>query len=218
MVTQPRRVAARAAANRLAQLTRTRVGEIAGFTVRGEREMNQETLIEMVTPGILLRRLLVDPSLEGVGAVILDEVHERGLDTDLLVGLLAEVRAMRPDLAVVAMSATVDAAGFASILGAETPVLTSPGLLHPVTERWVGGPLPLGTRGVTGEFLDHVASTVDAAFAERPDGGDVLVFVPGVREVRHVAAAIRSSAEVLGTTRAGIGARPGPRRGRPGSG
>ena len=100
MVTQPRRVAARAAARRLAALDGTRLGDRVGYTVRGERQTGPGTVIEFVTPGILLRRLLADPGLEGTDAVILDEVHERGLETDLLVGMLAEVRQLRGDLAL----------------------------------------------------------------------------------------------------------------------
>ena len=199
VVTQPRRVAARAAARRLASLTGTAVGDVAGFTVRGERSGGASMRVEMVTPGVLLRRLLRDPSLDGVGAVILDEVHERGLDTDLLVGLLSEVRELRPDLAVVAMSATLDAGGLAALLGggSPAPVVSIPGVLHPLEERWAPGPTPLGARGVSRDFLDHVAATTERAFAERPDDGDVLVFLPGVREVRHVASALRVDAEVL---------------------
>ena len=116
-MTQPRRVAARAAARRLAALDGTAVGERTGFTVRGESRAGAHTLIEFVTPGILLRRLLADPGLESASAVILDEVHERGLETDLLLGMLAEVRQLRPDLLLVAMSATLDTPRFAELLG-----------------------------------------------------------------------------------------------------
>ena len=198
VVTQPRRVAARAAARRLAQLTGTRVGDVAGFTVRGERAVSAATRVEMVTPGVLLRRLLRDPGLDGVGAVILDEVHERGLDTDLLVGLLGEVRELRDDLAVVAMSATADSAGLSALLG-DAPVVGVPAVSHPLEERFEPGPLPLGPRGVTREFLTHVADVTVEAFAGRPDDGDVLVFLPGVREVRTVAEELRRRlpAEVL---------------------
>lgn len=201
VVTQPRRVAARAAARRLASLTGTEVGELAGFTVRGERAVSRQTRVEMVTPGVLLRRLLRDPSLDGVGAVILDEVHERGLDTDLLTGLLAEVRELRSDLAVVAMSATLDAAGMASVLGggSPAPVVGVPAVLHPLEVRWAPGPAPLDARGTSREFLSHVAATTERAFGERPDDGDVLVFLPGAWEVRTVADALRGrvGAEVL---------------------
>ncbi|MDO5678126.1 MAG: ATP-dependent helicase HrpB [Propionibacteriaceae bacterium] len=201
VVTQPRRVAARAAARRLASLMGTKVGEIAGFTVRGERVVSPEARIEMVTPGVLLRRLLRDPSLDGVGAVILDEVHERGLDTDLLTGLLGEVRQLREDLAVVAMSATLDASGLAGLLGggSAAPVVGVPAVLHPLETRFVPGPAPLDARGTSREFLGHVAATTERAFAERPDDGDVLVFLPGVWEVRNVAEMLRGriSAEVF---------------------
>lgn len=201
VVTQPRRVAARAAARRLAQLTGTRLGEWVGFTVRGERVLGPDARIEMVTPGVLLRRLLRDPGLEGVGAVLLDEVHERGLDTDLLVGLLGEVRELRDDLAVVAMSATADAAGLARILGGSrpAPVVGVSGMAHPLEVHFAPGPYPLDARGVSREFLTHVATTVEEAFAQRPGDGDVLVFLPGAREVRVVAERLRArlDADVL---------------------
>ena len=118
LVTQPRRVAARSAARRLAALDGSRLGDRVGYTVRGERQAGPGTLIEFVTPGILFNRLLADPGLETASAVILDEVHERGLDTDLLLGLLTEVRQLRGDLALVAMSATLDAPRFAALIGA----------------------------------------------------------------------------------------------------
>ncbi len=117
VVTQPRRVAARSAARRLATLDGSRLGDRIGYTVRGERVCGAGTMIEFVTPGILLQRLLADPGLETVDAVILDEVHERGLETDLLLGMLAEVRELRGDLTLVAMSATLDAPRFAALIG-----------------------------------------------------------------------------------------------------
>ncbi|MFV0534455.1 MAG: ATP-dependent helicase HrpB [Cumulibacter sp.] len=201
VVTQPRRVAVRAAARRLATFTDTSVGEQIGFTVRGERAIGPQTRIEMVTPGVLLRRLLADPELSGVGAVILDEVHERGLDTDLLVGFLQEVRQLREDLVLVLMSATADAAGLAQLIGEgeRAPVIGVDAETHPLTERWA--PLaaqPLDARGVRSEFLEHVAQTTRRALREAPEG-DALVFLPGVREVRQVAEALTGSvqAEVL---------------------
>ena len=110
IVTQPRRLAARAAARRLAQLDGSPLGTRVGFTVRGERSAGPQTRVEFVTAGVLLRRMIDDPGLDGVDAVIIDEVHERALETDLLIGLLSEVRELRDDLVVVAMSATLDAA------------------------------------------------------------------------------------------------------------
>ena len=201
VVTQPRRVAARAAARRLAHLTGTAVGDVVGFTVRGERVVGRAACVEMVTPGVLLRRLLRDPSLDGVGAVILDEVHERGLDTDLLVGLLGEVRELRDDLAVVAMSATADAAGLARLLGGKSaaPVVGVPAVPHPLEARFAPGPQPTDARGVSRDFLRHVVDTTVLAVEDRPGDGDVLAFLPGAREVRVVAEQLRGriAAEVL---------------------
>ena len=112
VVTQPRRMAARAAARRLAQLTDTRLGELVGYSVRGDRRVSAETVVEFVTTGVLLRRLMSDPEAADVAAVVLDEVHERQLDTDLVFGLvqqLAELRSADNPLEIVVMSATLEA-------------------------------------------------------------------------------------------------------------
>jgi ATP-dependent helicase HrpB len=200
VVTQPRRVAVRAAAHRLAALEGARAHQI-GYTVRGERTAGADTVVEFVTPGVLVRRLLADPGLDGVGAVILDEVHERGLETDLLVGMLAEVRQLRGDLRLVAMSATVDAPRFAALLGGDdgpVPVVDCPSALHPLEATWAPSDAPrLDERGVARTFLDHVADTAAAEHAAELAAGrdvDALVFVPGAREVRHVAERLRARA------------------------
>ncbi|MCD4525182.1 ATP-dependent helicase HrpB [Nocardioides sp. cx-173] len=188
VVTQPRRIAARAAARRLAHLLGEPVGATSGYSVRGDRQTGAGTRVEFVTTGVLLRRLQRDPALTGVGAVVLDEVHERQLDSDLTLALLVDVREnLREDLAVVAMSATVEAERTAALLGPGTPVVDVPGSLHPVDTVW--SPLPSGVlrlddRGVTPRFLDHVAATTRRALDER--AGDVLVFVPGAAEVSGV--------------------------------
>lgn len=222
VVTQPRRVAARAAARRLASLDGTPLGDRVGYTVRGERQTGPGTVIEFVTPGILLRRLLTEPGLEGTDAVILDEVHERGLETDLLVGMLAEVRQLRGDLTLVAMSATLDAPRFAALIGdgligdgligeadgnrdggRPAPVVDCPSALFPLEVEWVPASVPrLDERGVARAFLDHVADTAAAGHAAALAAGrdlDALVFVPGAWEVSYVAARLRgrSHAEVL---------------------
>jgi ATP-dependent helicase HrpB len=218
VVTQPRRVAARSAARRLASLDGSRLGDRVGYTVRGESQAGPGTIIEFVTPGILLRRLLADPGLEATCAVILDEVHERGLETDLLLGMLIEVRELRDDLSLVAMSATLDAPRFAALIGgaavgrAETgkhdgggpaPVVDCPSALHPLKVDWAPAARPrLDRRGVTRAFLDHVADTAAASYAEAlatdPDI-DALVFVPGAWEVSYVASRLRAriAAKVL---------------------
>ncbi|WP_185996358.1 ATP-dependent helicase HrpB [Nocardioides campestrisoli] len=188
VVTQPSRLAARAAARRLAHLLGEPVGETVGYSVRGDRRTSRRTRVEVVTTGLLLRRLQHDPELAGVGAVVLDEVHERHLDADLTLALLIDVRAnLREDLSLVAMSATLEAEQTAALLGGgdePAPVIDVPGALHPVQTVWC--PLPAGLRrtddrGITPAFHDHVAATVRRALAEHE--GDVLVFVPGVAEV-----------------------------------
>lgn len=185
VVTQPSRIAARAAARRLAHLLGEPVGETVGYSVRGDRRTGRRTRVEIVTTGLLLRRIQHDPELAGVGAVVLDEVHERHLDADLTLALLVDVRVnLREDLSLVAMSATVEAERTAALLGADAPVIRVPGALHPVQAVWC--PPPPGVRrtddrGITPAFHDHVAATVRRALAEH--GGDVLVFVPGVAEV-----------------------------------
>ncbi|MBP5800666.1 ATP-dependent helicase HrpB [Microbacterium maritypicum] len=204
IVTQPRRVAARAAARRLAQLDGSPLGTRVGFTVRGERAVAKETRVEFVTAGVLLRRLLNDPGLQGVDAVIIDEVHERALETDLLIGLLSEVRELRDDLVVVAMSATLDAARIASVIGTEqfpAPIIDHVVPAFPLTERWAPSPVPrLDERGVTRGFLDHVASVTASAARElvrdHPDA-DVLVFAPGAREVSEIARRVRDRGDGL---------------------
>lgn len=218
VVTQPRRVAARAAARRLAALEGSRLGDRVGYTVRGERQAGPGTLVEFVTPGILLRRLLADPGLGDTDAVILDEVHERGLETDLLLGMLAEVRQLRGDLTLVAMSATLDAPRFAALLGdaqagdaqagthdggGPAPVVDCPSALYPLDVAWAPAAVPrLDPRGVNRAFLDHVADTAAASHAASLAAGadiDALVFLPGAAEVSHVAARLRGrcAAEVL---------------------
>ncbi len=187
IVTQPRRIAARAAARRLAELLGEPVGQSVGYSVRGDRQVGPLTRIEFVTTGLLLRRIQRDPDLPGIDAVVLDEVHERQLDSDLTLALLVDVRgALREDLILVAMSATVEADRTAAALGG-VPVIDVPGALHPVTQHW--SPLPTGVkrmdeRGVTPRFLDHVAATVAKALAQQT--GDILVFCPGVAEVDGV--------------------------------
>mgnify|MGYP006202323259 CR=1 FL=1 len=124
--------------------------------MRGDRRAGPRTLVEFVTPGVLLRRLLQDPGLPGVGAVVLDEVHERGLESDLLVGMLAEVRQLREDLVLVAMSATLDAPRFAGLLGEDAP---APVVDCPAARVVVPGPVTRLKPGGT-EIAPRVRSAV----------------------------------------------------------
>ena len=194
IVTQPRRVAARAAARRLATLTGTRPGEFASHTVHGESTTTRDTKVEFVTTGVLLRRLLSDPDLTGVDAVVLDEVHERHLDADLVVAMVCEVAQLRDDLTIVAMSATVDSSGWAAFLGGvePAPVVEVASALHELEVEWApAAGAAVESRGVSREFLGHLGTvTVDAL--DRHTEGSALVFVPGAREVDHVVADLRS--------------------------
>ncbi|MCS0603342.1 ATP-dependent helicase HrpB, partial [Streptomyces sp. LP11] len=188
VVAEPRRIAARAAARRMAWLLGERPGESVGFTVRGERAVGRHTRVEVVTTGVLLQRLQRDQELAGVDAVVLDECHERHLDADTVAAFLWDVRqALRPELRLVAASATTDAQGWARLLGG-APVVTAEGVGHPVEVVWAPPTRPVrpphGMR-VDPALLGHVASVVRRALAER--SGDVLCFLPGVGEIARVA-------------------------------
>ncbi|MEQ4305988.1 ATP-dependent helicase C-terminal domain-containing protein [Plantactinospora sp. B6F1] len=192
VVAQPRRVAARAAARRMAQLRGERVGETVGYAVRGERRSSPRTRIEVVTTGLLVQRLQHDPELPGVGAVLLDEAHERQLDADLALAFGIEVRAaLRPELRLLAMSATAQEERLGALLGSvaePAPVLRAEGRAYPVDVVWAPPPRPvdppLGLR-VDPRLLDQVAATVRRALTE--NDGDLLVFLPGAGEIGGVA-------------------------------
>ncbi|MFJ8307575.1 MULTISPECIES: ATP-dependent helicase HrpB [unclassified Streptomyces] len=188
VVAEPRRIAARAAARRMAWLLGERTGQRVGFTVRGERSVGPGTVVEVVTTGVLLQRLQRDQELSGVDVVVLDECHERHLDADTVAAFLLDVRAaLRPELRLVAASATTDAEGWARLLG-NAPVVEAAGVAHPVEVVWAPPAQPVrpphGMR-VDPILLTHVASTVRRALAERD--GDVLCFLPGVGEITRVA-------------------------------
>jgi ATP-dependent helicase HrpB len=191
VVAEPRRVAARAAARRMASLLGEQVGDRVGYSVRGDSRRSATTRVEVVTTGLLVRRLQADPELPGIDAVVLDECHERHLDTDLALAFGLDVRAaLRPELQVLAMSATAQAERLAGLLGDDgrpAPVVEASGALHDVDVVWAppAGPVdpPHGLR-VDSRLLAHVAATVRRALAER--AGDVLVFLPGAGEISSV--------------------------------
>jgi ATP-dependent helicase HrpB len=194
LVAEPRRLAARAAAARMASLLGERVGETVGYAVRGDRVVSAATRVEVVTSGLLLRRLAADPELTGVSAVLLDECHERHLDADLLLALLLDARAgLRPDLQLLATSATVGTRRLAAVLGdpglGDAPVLAVEARVFPVDVRHAPP--------ARGERIEAcVARAVRTTLAEGE--GDVLAFLPGVAEIRRTAAALRGiDADVL---------------------
>ncbi|MFJ2592996.1 ATP-dependent RNA helicase [Streptomyces erythrochromogenes] len=199
VVAEPRRIAARAAARRMAWLLGEQPGGSVGFTVRGERVAGPGTVVEVVTTGVLLQRLQRDQELAGVDVVVLDECHERHLDADTVAAFLLDVReTLRPDLRLVAASATTDSAGWARLLGG-APVVEAAGISYPVETVWAPPARPVrpphGMR-VDPAQLAHVASVVRRALAER--SGDVLVFLPGVGEIARVAGQLGGvDAEVL---------------------
>ncbi|GGM88374.1 ATP-dependent helicase HrpB [Streptomyces fuscichromogenes] len=188
LVAEPRRIAARAAARRMAWLLGEQVGRSVGYTVRGERVVGRHARVEVVTTGVLLQRLQRDQELSGVDVVVLDECHERHLDADTVAAFLWDVReTLRPELRLVAASATTDAQGWARLLGG-APVVEAAGVAYPVEVVWAPPPRPVrpphGMR-VDPALLAHVVSVVRRALAERD--GDVLCFLPGVGEIARVA-------------------------------
>ncbi len=177
LMLEPRRLAARAAAERMAQTLDEPVGQTVGYRIRGQSKISKATRIEVVTEGILTRMLQDQPDLPGVGAVIFDEFHERSLNADLGLALCLEVTdALRDDLMLVAMSATLDAQPVADLMDA--PILTSEGRSFDVTEHWLPRPLRKDQR-----LEQATADLVLNALSQEP--GSVLVFLPGEGEIRR---------------------------------
>lgn len=174
---EPRRLATRAAAHRLAEQRGERVGETIGYRMRGDARVGPRTRVEVVTEGILTRRLQRDPTLDGVGLLIFDEFHERSLDADLGLALALRTQSLvRDDLRILVMSATLDGEGVARLLGG-APIVTSDGRAFPVE-----------TRQVAPRADGRLEATVVTAIADalRRDEGDMLVFLPGAGEIRRV--------------------------------
>ncbi|MEU9218316.1 ATP-dependent helicase C-terminal domain-containing protein [Streptomyces sp. NPDC048376] len=197
VVAEPRRIAARAAARRMAWLLGEKPGASVGYTVRGERVVGPRARVEVVTTGVLLQRLQRDQELTGVDAVVLDECHERHLDADTSAAFLWDVRqALRPELRLVAASATTDAEGWSRLLG-DAPVVEARGVSYPVEVVWAPPVRPVrpphGMR-VDPALLAHVAAVVRRALAERD--GDVLCFLPGVGEISRVAGRLADLGDV----------------------
>jgi ATP-dependent helicase HrpB len=188
VVLQPRRLAARLAAARIASERGVPIGGEVGYQVRFDRKASAATRIELVTEGVLTRRLLADPELRGVGCVIVDEFHERHLEGDLALALVARLRERRPELRLVVMSATLDAEPVAAYLGG-APIVRSEGRMYPVAiehaaqpdDRHLGKQVASAVRRVAQEGLD----------------GDVLVFLPGAGEIRRCAEDLEDAARTF---------------------
>ncbi|HEY1552928.1 MAG TPA: ATP-dependent helicase HrpB [Kofleriaceae bacterium] len=176
VVLQPRRLAARLAATRIASERGSELGGEVGYQVRFDRRTSAATRIELVTEGVLTRRLLSDPELRGVGCVAIDEFHERHLDGDLALALVARLRERRPELALVVMSATLDAEPVAKFLNA--PIVRSEGRTFPIEIEYAPSELQLGKQ---------ISAAVRRVCQSKADPGDILVFLPGTGEIRRAA-------------------------------
>jgi len=183
LLLSPRRIAARAAAERMADLARTRVGDAIGYATRMDSRLSAASRIVVMTEGIFVNRIQADPELDGVSAVLFDEVHERSLDSDFGLALALEAQAaFRPDLRLVAMSATLDGARFADLLGqggdAAAPTIESEGRSHPLELHHLG-------RRPGERIEDAMAAAIRHALAEAE--GDLLGFLPGAAEINRTA-------------------------------
>ncbi|MBL8908129.1 MAG: ATP-dependent helicase HrpB [Rhizobiales bacterium] len=187
---EPRRIAARAAARRMAATRGDAVGETVGYAMRHERKVSAKTRIEVVTEGLLTRRLQADPALSDVAIVIFDEFHERTLDGDLALALTLDARhGLRPDLKMLVMSATLDSARLSEFLGG-APVVDAPGRIFPVETIY-------GARAVAKALAEPVARAIAAALREQT--GSVLAFLPGEGEIRRTAALLAEASLPAGT-------------------
>src|SRR5215472_9953930 len=179
LVLEPRRLAARAAAARMASTLREQVGDTVGLRVRFGSKVTKRTRIEVVTEGVFTRLVLDDPSLNGVAAVLFDEFHERSLDADLGLALARDVQqGLRADLKLLVMSATLDGARVAALLG-DAPVVESLGRVFPVETRYLG-------RDLRRPIEHQTTGAIERAL--RAEAGSLLVFLPGAGEIRRTAA------------------------------
>jgi ATP-dependent helicase HrpB len=179
LVLEPRRLAARGAADRMARTLGEQVGGTVGLRARLDVRVSRKTRIEVVTEGVFARMILDDPALDGVAAVLFDEFHERSLDADMGLALALDAQAgLREDLRLLVMSATIDGARVAALLGAEVPVIASEGRMFPVETRYLG-------RDPRGRLDEQMAAAIRRALGA--ETGSVLAFLPGQAEIRRTA-------------------------------
>ena len=183
---EPRRIAARAAADRMAKTLGERTGDTVGLRVRFGSKVSAKTRIEVVTEGVFTRLILDDPELKGIAAVLFDEFHERSLDADLGLALARDAQqGLREDLRILVMSATIDGARVAALLG-DAPVIESQGRAFPVETRYVG-------RDPRARIEDQMTDAVTRALRAEP--GSVLAFLPGAAEIRRTETLLRERVE-----------------------
>lgn len=187
IVLEPRRLAARQIAERMASLLDESVGETVGYRMRFETKVSPRTRLEVITEGILTRMLVSDPTLDGVDFVIFDEFHERSLASDTALALVREAQNLiRPDLKIIIMSATIDASSICTVLGAK--LIESEGRMFPVTPIYIAPEHDIPT-------TDEVARLIIRA--QREQDGDILVFLPGEAEIRRVAEALPNDSTIM---------------------
>jgi ATP-dependent helicase HrpB len=196
LMLEPRRLAARAVAGRMAQTLGEAVGRTVGYRMRLDTRVSRDTRIEVVTEGVLTRMLQTDPELEGVAAVLFDEYHERSLQADLGLALVLDAReSVAPELKILVMSATLEGAAVSRLLG-EAPVVTANGRSFPVTTRYAGKgmpPLPETGAGRGAQESPEALTARIVRLALEEEQGDVLVFLPGAREIHRVRALLEGS-------------------------
>ena len=186
LLLSPRRLAARAAAERIAELMGEQPGGTVGYATRMDSKSSARTRILVLTEGIFVRRVQDDPELSGVSAVLFDEVHERSLDSDFGLALALDAQAaLRPDLRIVPMSATLDGARFAQLLDG-APVIESEGRIQPLELRHIG-------RAAEKRIEDEMAAAIRRALKEEAEG-DILAFLPGVAEIERTAERVEGEA------------------------
>jgi len=185
LVLEPRRIAARAAADRMAKTLGEQVGDTVGLRVRFGSKVSAKTRIEVVTEGVFTRLILDDPELKGIAAVLFDEFHERSLDADLGLALARDMQALREDLKILVMSATIDGARVAALLG-DAPVIESQGRAYPVETRYLG-------RDPRARIEEQMADAVTRALRAEP--GSVLAFLPGAAEIRRTETLLKERVE-----------------------
>jgi ATP-dependent helicase HrpB len=196
LMLEPRRLAARAVALRMAQTLEEAIGRTVGYRMRLDTRVSRDTRIEVVTEGVLTRMLQTDPALEGIAAVIFDEYHERSLQADLGLALVLDARAsVAPDLKILVMSATLEGAAVSRLLG-DAPVVTSHGRAFPVQTRYAGRGAPILPESGTARGSQETPEALTARIVRRAleeEHGDVLVFLPGTREIHRVRALLEGS-------------------------
>ena len=187
--TQPRRIAASSVAKRIAEELKTTLGDVVGFKVRFQDRLSRDTLVKLMTDGILLAETQTDPLLKAYDTIIIDEAHERSLNIDLLLGYLRQILPRRPDLKIVVTSATIDAQRFADHFASRSgpaPVIMVSGRMFPVEQRY----RPF-EESRDYDLNSAIADGVDELWCDVHNGGDILVFLPGEREIREAADHLR---------------------------